>query len=521
VSISVRDLADQPHLRIEVLAGATGLDRDVTWAHSSDLPDPWDWLSGGELLMKNGRTLPRSAAGQAALIEGLAAAAAAALVIGSDPDTPAVAARAIALADRLGLPVLRVPYSVSFIVLSRTVADASIHEESRRLARASRIYATIRDGVAGNDSAAFLHRLEAELDCRLHVLDGETGGCVLEGIRPPADSLVTGLLAALTRRGGAVPGLLRVDAGGGQNAVAVEIPYEEPTLLVAQRPGEQPFDLGLLQHAATAAAVEVAHAALRQDHERQLGTELLAQLLDSRLDAAAAGRQLAARGIDPLRVRLLAARGSSADEQRRLHIGLRRRHIDHLLIRRGAVVLVLLTGAEPAGPSVAVVRSRLGSASAVGVSSLLADPGRAPEAVREAMWALAVAAERPDGVAYYGGAAPLPALRDPAEAQALVDRALGGLISYDRSTNSELLRSLAAFLACRRSWQRTAERLNVHRQTVVYRMERVQQLTGRTLTETGDIAELWLALSALELLTGSPVLLPPAEPTGSRAGDLR
>jgi hypothetical protein len=52
-------------------------------------------------------------------------------------------------------------------------------------------------------------------------------------------------------------------------------------------------------------------------------------------------------------------------------------------------------------------------------------------------------------------------------------------------------------------------------------MERVQQLTGRTLTETGDIAELWLALSALELLTGSPVLLPPAEPTRSRAGDLR
>jgi purine catabolism regulator len=107
-----------------------------------------------------------------------------------------------------------------------------------------------------------------------------------------------------------------------------------------------------------------------------------------------------------------------------------------------------------------------------------------------------------------------------AEAQALVDRALGGLISYDRSTNSELLHSLAAFLACRRSWQRTAERLNVHRQTVVYRMERVQQLTGRTLTETGDIAELWLALSALELLTGSPVLSP-AEPMRSRADDLR
>jgi DNA-binding PucR family transcriptional regulator len=36
-------------------------------------------------------------------------------------------------------------------------------------------------------------------------------------------------------------------------------------------------------------------------------------------------------------------------------------------------------------------------------------------------------------------------------------------------------------------------------ETVVYRMDRVQQLTGRTLTET-------LALSAYEILTGTSVL---------------
>ncbi len=78
MSISVRDLAGQPHLRIAVIAGAAGLDRAITWAHSSDLPEPWDWMSGGELLMKNGRTLAAGAKGQAALVEGLASAGAAA-----------------------------------------------------------------------------------------------------------------------------------------------------------------------------------------------------------------------------------------------------------------------------------------------------------------------------------------------------------------------------------------------------------------------------------------------------------
>src|SRR6185437_13574908 len=368
-------------------------------------------------------------------------AGAAALIIGTDPDTPAVAARVTALADRLGLPVLRVPYSVSFIVLSRTVADALIHEESRRLARASRIYASIRDGITASDPARFLARLEAELGCELFVIDSGTGASVLDGTPPPPGPVRDELLATLSRRGGAVPGLLRADAGDGQ-VVAVEVPYEEPTLLVARRPGagDQPFDLALLQHAATAAAVEVAHASLRQDHHRQLGTELLAQLLDSRLDAASAGRQLAARGLDPAGARLLAARGPADDDQRRLHIGLHRRHVDHLLIRRGGVVLILLAGtgtgtgtgtgagAGRADETVALVRGRLGGDSAVGVSNVLGDALRVPEAAREAMWALAVAAERPDGAAHYGGAAPLPALRDPAEAQALIDRALGLLL---------------------------------------------------------------------------------------------
>lgn len=518
MSISVRDLAGQPHLRLEVLAGKSGLDRTVAWAHSSDLPDPWDWLAGGELLMKNGRTLPRSASGQAQLLESLADAGVSAVVIGTDPDTPPISARALAAADALGLPLMRVPYSVSFIAVSRAVADASLREESARLARAERIYTAIQAAAVGADPAAFLSRLERELGCRLWVVDAESGRVVLDGAQDLDEPLRAALLSVLERRGGAVPGLLRLsgrgpltagaDPGGqaGPAALAVEVPYEEPTVLVAQPRDDRPVDLTLLQHAATAAAVGVAHASLRQDYQRQLGASLLAQLLDSRLDASTAERQIAADGIDPAQARLLAVSGADEDSQRRLHVGLRRRRIGHLLLRRAQVFLVLLASSGPGGPPVDVVAARLGAAAAIGVSNVLGTPLRAPDAAREAMWALGAA--RPGGVAHYGEATPLPALRNPAEAQALVDRTLGALLEHDRANGADLLHSLAVFLACRRSWQATARRLNVHRQTVIYRMQRVSQLTGRTLSETADIAELWLALSALELLTGTPVLPP-------------
>jgi PucR family transcriptional regulator, purine catabolism regulatory protein len=497
VSISVRELVDQPHLRLEVLAGSGGLDRAVTWAHSSDLPEPWDWLAGGELLMRNGRTLPRSAAGQVALVDGLAAARASALVIGTDPDTPKIAARTIQRAESLDLPLVRTTYSVSFIVLSRAVADATTHEESVRLACAGRIYAAIHLAVSGGDPSAFVGRLERELGCRLFVLDSATGRPVLDGTRVPSARLRDAVLAALAKRRGAVPGLLRLDNG----AVAVEVPYEEPTLLVAERSGSESFDLALLQHAATATAVEVAHASLRQDHQRQIGASLLAQLLDGRLDPTAAAEQLALHGLAADQARLLAVSGADDESQRRLHIGLRRNGVSHLVLRRGPVLLVL-TGSDPA--AVTEVRDRL-PRSRVGVSNLLGTGARAPEAAREAMWALGGAAGRDGGLAYYGESSPLPALRDPDEAKAFVDRTLGALIDYDRASGSQFLRSLAVFLSCRRSWQATARELNVHRQTVVYRMDRVAELTGRTLTETPDIAELWLALSAHELLTGEPL----------------
>jgi purine catabolism regulator len=85
------------------------------------------------------------------------------------------------------------------------------------------------------------------------------------------------------------------------------------------------------------------------------------------------------------------------------------------------------------------------------------------------------------------------------EAAAVVDRILGPLLTYDREHNAELVRSLDQFLRANRSWQRAAEALFIHKQTLVYRIKRVEELTGRQLDDTGDVAQLWLALQAHDL----------------------
>ena len=59
------------------------------------------------------------------------------------------------------------------------------------------------------------------------------------------------------------------------------------------------------------------------------------------------------------------------------------------------------------------------------------------------------------------------------------------------------------FLGHNRSWKDAAAVLQVHKQTLVYRMRRVEQLTGRHLDDTGDVAELWFALRAADVAAPS------------------
>lgn len=495
MSISVRELVETPHVRIEVLGGSSGLDRTITWAHSSDLDEPWAWLSGGELLMKNGRSMPRGDVEQITFVEGLGAARVSALVVGSDPESPTLAPAALARAEELHLPVLRVPYSMSFIVLSRTVADAVVDGGTARLARTERIYHTINAAVAGHDPGLFLQRLSTELGCRLFVVDAETLEPVLDGTPRLSVSTHRELIEEIARHGVALPGTLRLRTPRSRDVLAVEIPYEEPTYLVAEYTAGQFGDVVLLQHAATAVAVEIAHEYLRADYRRQMGGELLVRLVDNLVEPITGAARLREFGIAPEHSRLLAMSGLDAAQERRLLVGLLRRRIPHLLWRREGTLLTLLS---PTEESTALL-DRLATTALVGESAPVRDVSRFPSAMREALWALAGASRDQPRVAYEASA-PLPILHSPEEAEALVARVLDPLISYDAAHGTELFDTLVAFLGAQRSWQRCAEQLNVHRQTVIYRMKRVEQLTSRNLADTSDLAVLWLAVAAYEVL---------------------
>ena len=70
---------------------------------------------------------------------------------------------------------------------------------------------------------------------------------------------------------------------------------------------------------------------------------------------------------------------------------------------------------------------------------------------------------------------------------------LGPLNGYDQRHKGELLPTLTAYLEDTENLALVAERLHIHRNTLRYRMQKVEELTGRNLNDTQDRMHLYFA----------------------------
>jgi hypothetical protein len=92
--------------------------------------------------------------------------------------------------------------------------------------------------------------------------------------------------------------------------------------------------------------------------------------------------------------------------------------------------------------------------------------------------------------------------RSPQLVERLRERTLGPLRSADPA--GELERTLRALFACRLDRRRTSERLHIHRNTLAYRLAKIEQATGIDLDLPRDIARVEAALDAAQESAGPP-----------------
>ncbi|MBI0375469.1 PucR family transcriptional regulator [Streptomyces albiflaviniger] len=481
--LTVGDLLGMPTLGQRLLAGSQGLDRPVLWAHSCELPDPWRWLGPGELLMTVGLCVPEDAETQVEFIRRLADASLAGVTIGDDDPAPALSHEMLTEADRLGFPLLRTSLAVPFVSLGRTVALAGSTRQVQQLQLLSRLYRVLT-GLETTSTEA-LERIESVFGARLAVVDVVHHGAVLEGSLKVATEVVVDLCAR------AAEAKLPVGASltASSSVKAWPLPTQRPTLLMLE---EGPVDLldaflvGHLRQAVTASVNGVlADAAARAARAEQLFSAVLV----GDVAVEVVRDEAVYLGLEGSKLVSFAATTTRADDAVAAlgAKGLR------FLPRRTQGRLVCCVREVDLDAALSTVRSTVDR---VGISLAFGSLQQLRQAQRNALWALSTTSGGTP-IASYADVRGSIVPRDVGVATELSNAVLGALLD-DNDRSSRLLETLSAYLDNNRSWKDTAEALGIHRQTLAHRLGRIEELTGRNLKSSADIAALWVAVRAVQ-----------------------
>ena len=280
--------------------------------------------------------------------------------------------------------------------------------------------------------------------------------------------------------------------------------------------GREDLELQIVQHAATVYALSMMRERMAAEVARQLKDEVFEGLLLGRTQDEQVARERAMRlGYKPeVSYRVLVIDASSGVEDRPETGGQRRRLLESLAELSAWHAAGSFATVRDDEPATGLGRLAVQRAAAllpawrvtVGVGGVCPSASAIARSYAEARRALDTAERfgnhhQRDVVAFedLGVYRLLFHVSDPAELSAFTGQVLGPLLQYDQRHNGDLVRTLAAFLDHNGNLQATARELNLHVNSVAYRLQRVQAISGLDLADAEDRL---LAQVALKILSG-------------------
>ncbi len=529
-------LVSDRSLGLEVLVDVA--DPEVGWAHVSELRDPTPWLTGGELLLTTGLELFRSSSETREFCRRLVAAEVAALGVSVGASLPHRTFPDILVEESraAGLPLVRVPEMTPLQAVVRAVSTSLNEEETLPLRRALVAQRQLgRAATRENGVEAILRILHEVSGFRALVTDpglhpvasqGQAARDLLERYRPQIKAQIPhGLRWSFSDDVGALE-KVQISPLGTQGKLR--------GILIASKTGlVTDYDRALLSMVVSQLSVlaELRHSARRREREQRAraATALLTQSL-AEVDAVII---LARAGVECREIRV-ARFSSRLDEVEMLILdsALESSCSDVLyrsepeatwaiLCEPGETVAAELRDAllsfpaecppvagngkedrpRPAAESNNSRGDRTRATIRVGVGAG-ATPGEILRSARQAERALNVACDtgrRMVELSRVDGFRALLALGSE------IDRAEfceGVLQQVDEHPNGQqLLDALRAYLRAVGNMEDAATALGVHRHTVRTRLEQVENLTARRLSNAEERLELWLAVEMRDLAT--------------------
>jgi purine catabolism regulator len=284
------------------------------------------------------------------------------------------------------------------------------------------------------------------------------------------------------------------------------------------------IDTLVVEHGAAACALEMAKAKAVSDTEKRLRGTFLDRLLIGDVSQQEAVRQGERFEHDMTQAHIaivLAWQGDKTYSTRRLEtmvngvIGSKKEKALVWQREREEEVLVFYAP-DPDNPidsSMALAQSFSAEAQhqyshvqvAIGLGQLVREIGAWRTSYRDAVQALDLARRlQTDIPLFIGDLGVYQLILSLSDREKLLDfcnRTLGILAEYDHRQHADLIKTLEAFFACHGNLSQTAEMLIVHRNTLLYRMNRINEIAEIDLNRPETRLALHLALTIRRLLT--------------------
>lgn len=479
-----------------VAAGTAGLGRDVLWARtSSHLSTLFPGLGAGELALLDLQlardlnptlTLPR-------IIRALASVGISALALAAPIDEAS-----IATAEEYGLPLFRLPAGTNLARTARAVIRLITDREAQEEARGAELYQQLTQRIAAEAGLEGLLAMLTEISGHSAVLlepGGEIRLSHLSSSPPPPEALVA-----------AVPGWDSRETPVLVNSRIVAC------LRLVDRTGtlDRLSELAAEQGAA-ALALELAKQAAVTQAQQAIQGDLLDAVLAGESEEAIRAR---ARGLgyplDDLQWAVVAAvpdETAAADLARWVHRGqeLLGGYGWHALAsarENRATLLIAAKSAPNTGSWLTELRATWNH-TAIPLTLGIGEPAPGLPGLRASLRQAQDALDL--GLRLFGPGSThrhaelglyrlLRHLQGQPELETFYQQTLARLVAYDQEHSSELVSTLEAFLATGGNVSRTAGLLHLHRNSLVYRLDRIQQITGLDPTDPEHAFSLKLAL---------------------------
>ncbi len=515
---TLAEVLTAPDLDLKLVT-SSGIDPEIRWVSTTELTDPSPYLEGGEIVLTTGLSLTANDARWRDFVSSLSRAQAAAIGFAVGVNHAATPPALVEAAATYRVALFEVPPTTPFIAVSKAVADLVGNDE---LASARRALSTQRNilnqAFSAQGTPGVLARLAAATDSQAAVLRSDGS---VESATPGMhvfDELLDAVKTLATDTTRAALGASNRDRAWLVHPLGLHGVAHRFLAIVGANP-PTPAQQGAITAATIVLSLEDTRqrAELNSDFDRR--ERIASLLLRGETESAAAASAVLWPGAPlPNRVRVLVLQGhpelvdpfateaalgvtatklitrpETLDEH---PFGEARSDVARLIIICDAAnenetkrVIDLAKSYKldvVIGRDVELARARISFSSAWAKIKELA----------ELAVNTGISARKPKEI-WVDQGSPLIEALSSVPYQDLRDSVLGPLADDDSETTA-LRETLKSFLSHNGQAGPAAASLGVHRNTLRHRLDRIEQLTGKSLHNADDRAELWIALRLLE-----------------------